>query len=143
MKKILSSGATLEITRAPFSVSHRLFKTVMRELSQVEINVGAKGKDIQDLFKLEVGDQLVNTLKNVAVTLLSSEEIEAVLWVCFDRALYNNQKVTKEIFDEESAAGDYLEIAKEVMIYNMAPFTKSLQSVYQGLRAEKISGTQK
>lgn len=143
MKKILQSGSTLEITRAPFAVSHSLFKTTMRELGKIDLKLGAKGKDLKELFKVEIGDEAVNTFKNVVTSLLSSDDIEAVLWLCFERALYNNQKITRELFDNDVAASDYLEIAKEVMVYNLTPFTKSLQSLLQSVQLEKISDTQK
>lgn len=143
MKKVLDSGSTLEITRSPFALSHRLFKATMKELGHVDLNFGVQGKSVKDVFKMDVNDQVINTIKNTLAKLLCSEEIEAILWLCFERALYNDQKITKDIFENETAAGDFLEISKEVMVYNLIPFSKGLQSLFQGLPINKVSDTQK
>ena len=104
----------------------------------VSLELGLKdGQTLGSLFELELTDEALNTVKNGAFTLLSSQEIEDVLWECFDRCLYNNKKITKSLFDEEQVAEDYLEIAKEVMVLNLAPFRRSLESLFPNFRLER------
>ena len=144
MKKTLTSGAILDITRAPFVTSHRLFKTILKELKDVQLRLGLKGgQTLGGVFDLELTDEAIDTVKNAFLTLLSSQEIEDCLWECFERVTYENKRLDKKLFEDEKIAGDYLEIAKEVMLFNIAPFQQSLVSLFPGIRFQKTSGSQK
>lgn len=138
MKVTLKSGAILDITRSPFVIGHKLFKTVLNELKSVDLKLGLKeGQTLGSMFDLELTDDVLNTAKNSIFTLLSSQAIEDVLWECMPRVLYDNKKVDKALFDDEKIAEDYLEVAKEVMVVNLAPFRKSLASLFPNFRLEK------
>lgn len=139
MKMTLKSGATLDITRAPFVISHKLFKTVLKELKEVNLKLGLKeGQTLGNLLELDMTDEVLNTAKNSIFTLLSSQEIEDSLWECFGgRVLYNNKKVDLKLFDNEKIQEDYHEIMKEVMTANLSPFRKSLESLFPKFRLEK------
>lgn len=133
LKKTLDSGALLEVTLAPFAVGHNLLKSVMRELESVNINLGLKGKNtLKDVFS-DIGDEAVNTIKNLAVRLVASEKVEESLWACMERATYNNIKISRDTFEDEKSRGDYLIVAKEVLWYNLGPFLKNLSSMFPGL----------
>lgn len=140
MKMTLKSGATLDVTRSPFEICHRLFKTVIKELKSVDLELG---QNLGSTFSLDLTDKTLNTAKNAIFTLLSSQEIEDVLWECFGRVLYNNKKLTKNLFDEEKAMEDYLEIAKEVLVFNLTPFQKSLESLFPGVQLKRLTEGQK
>lgn len=144
MKTTLKSGAILDITRSPFTIGHRLFKTVLKELKGVNLKLGLKeGQTLGSLFELELTDEALDTAKNGILTLLSSQEIEDVLWECMIRVRYNDKKIEPSLFDDEKIAEDYLEIAKEVLLVNLAPFRKSLESLFPGFRILKSTDTQK
>ena len=143
MKVTLKSGAILDVTRV-FVTSHKLFKVVLKELKGVNLKLGLKeGQSLNNLFELEITDDVLNTAKDGIFTLLSSQEIEDALWECFERCLYNNKKITKALFDEEKVSADYLEICKEVMVYNTIPFRQSLTSLFPGIRLGKPTVDQK
>jgi hypothetical protein len=127
LKKTLDSGAIFEVQMAKFKVGHRLFKAVMRELKDIEMPGSA------NVFSM---------IKNVATGLLSSGEIEAVLWECMEVSLYNNIKVTPDLFEDEKVREDYLVVAKEVLMYNLIPFSKNLRSLFSDIQ-EKIIVIQK
>ena len=131
MKVTLKSGAVLDITRAPFEEGHNLFKTVLKEMKGVSLKMGLeKSKTIENIFDLEINDDILNTAKYGIFTLLSSQEIENALWNCFGgRILYNNKKILgKDFFNDEKICEDYHEVMKEVMTANLSPFQKSLAS---------------
>ena len=136
MKMTLKSGAILEVTRSPFVISHKLFKTVLKEMKGVSLKLGLKEiKTFGELFNLEVTDDALNTIKDSFVTLLSSQEIEDALWECFPRILYNNKKIeSKNFFDDEKTCADYLEVCKEVATENLRPFRQSLESLFPNFR---------
>ncbi len=138
MKITLKSGAILDITRSPFVIGHKLFKTVLKELKDVNLKLGLKeGQTLGGLFELELTDDALNTAKNGILTLLSSQEIEDVLWECFERCLYENKKITKNLFDDEKVCEDYLEVYKEVMTLNLAPFQAGLGFLFPNFRLKR------
>ncbi|RTL04654.1 hypothetical protein EKK58_10110 [Candidatus Dependentiae bacterium] len=132
ISKKLPSGAELYITMASFEVGHRLLKAVMKEAETININFGANAKSFKDFAELDVNDTTINTLKNIVARLISSDLIENVAWECMAYATYNKVKIVKEnnVFDEPSARGDYLIVVKEVMIFNLLPFSQSLGSLF-------------
>ena len=133
LKKKLESGADIEIQMASWEVCNRLLKVVMREVEAVKINLGAKG-GMKSLADLDVNDDLLNTIKDISARLISSDAVEAVLWDCFKTVVYNGQRITKrDVFEPAEAREDYLPIAKEVLVYNLAPFFKSLGSMWSGI----------
>lgn len=107
LKKKLESGAEIEVTLASFPEGHRLFKVVAKELQGLDLAIG--------------------TVQNLALKLISSEEIEAALWPCMARGVYNNsQKIVPSLFEDPAIRCDFLEIAKEVMVFNLTPFSKNV-----------------
>lgn len=145
MKVTLKSGAILDITRSPFVVSHKLFKTVLKELKSVTIKLGLKeGQTLGGLFDLELTDEALNTAKDGIFTLLSSQEIEDALWDCFGgRILYNNKKIDMGSFNDEKMQEEYHEIMKEVLGFNLHPFKQSLISLFPKLNLTKVILDQK
>lgn len=144
MKITLKSGAALEITRSPFVVGHKLFKTILKELKDVNLKLGLKeGQTVGSLFQFELTDEALNTAKDGILTLLSSQDIEDILWECMDRVLYNNKKLDKNSFNDDKLAEDYYEIMKEVMTINIAPFRKSLESLFPKVRLLSLKENQK
>ena len=136
-KKTLDSGAVLEVTMSPFGVGHRLLKVLMRELEGVNLTLGSM-KDWKEMFE---GEGL-NTLKNVLSTLIASDALEEALFACMERATYNGVKITKDIFEDTNARGDYFIIAKEVAWFNLSPFFKNLRSLVPQAAAS-LTGTQR
>lgn len=139
LKKILDSGATLEVTMCPFQEGNKLLKAVMKEAESVKVVLGIKGKTLKDIADLELTDDVLDTVKNIVARLLSSDEIEAALWVCLGRATYNNKKITPETFEDEEARSDYFVVMKEVLGFNLRPFVKNLASLFTGLLEKSIN----
>lgn len=112
MEKTLDSKAVVQINMAPFGVSHRLLQAVMREVGVVRLSEGEQ-----------------EFAKNIVVRLISSPEVESILWECMGRCLYNGQKITKDTFESEQNRGDYLVVSKEVLEVNLIPFLSNLGSL--------------
>lgn len=141
MKKTLPSGAELDITRAPFVTGHKLFKTVVREFkNNVQIKLGIKdGQSISDLAKMELSDDAINTVKDSLFTILSSDDVESVLWECMDRVRYNGKKVDRVLFDDENIQEDFFVIFKEVAVYNLIPFGRGLESLFPSALVQRFT----
>lgn len=114
-KVSLPSGAELEMTLAPFLEGRRLSKAVANCLKKVNIDSNTE---------LEAN---INTLKDVFVECLTSQEVEDSILLCLKRCTYNKQRVTSwDIFEDVNARQDYISVCWEVCKFNLAPFMKSL-----------------
>lgn len=119
----LKSGRKLRIEAASFRKSKDLFDAVSKEIK-------ANNFDPKAEFD-------INFVKNIALGLVSSPNVEAALWPCFTKCLYHdNTKVDSDLFEDVSAREDYLEICLEVCKENILPFTKNLSSKYEPILKE-------
>lgn len=109
LKKTLESGVELTVSLASFPEGHRLFKAVTKELQSINL--------------------AEDTVQKLSMQLVSSDAIEQALWPCMARATYNGLKVNPELFENAEARCDFLEIMKEVLAYNLVPFSKNLGSL--------------
>jgi hypothetical protein len=141
MKKVLESGAVLDLSICSFAEGTKLMKAVAKELKNTQISLGVKER-VSDFFKLNLGDDALNTIKNLVTGLLSSDEIEAALWPCIERGTYNGIHIQKDIFEDEKTRADYIPILKEALVYNLTPFFKSLRSLVKEIPIAS-SSTQK
>lgn len=109
----LPSGATLRITMSSFAVAKALYLAVLEEAKSMTLPT-------QDT---EIG---MNFYKDLFCFGITSKRIEACLAECLKKALYNNLRITDEVFESEDARQDYLSVLLEVAKVNLEPFTKSL-----------------
>lgn len=115
----LKSGAELSMTVAPFADGMKLFKTIARELKQVDIELG-------DLDVSKLAGKDINSIKNVVFQLLGSDAVEACVFDCLKRCTLNGVRITKETFEDENARPDFLPAAWEVIKLNLRPFVSGL-----------------
>lgn len=105
------SGATIKISEAAFVDAARLKRAIWRE-------VGLKdGFDIER----DAGD-LISQL----IRLLGSEEIDALLWPCMGRCLYNGERVQPGLFDRPGTRQDYYAIVAACLKANLGPLLEGL-----------------
>lgn len=99
------SGATVVINHASWKDAKRLKQAIEREII--------------------VGGEI-----NLSTVLLvdSSTAVDEALAPCLARCLYNNEKITDQIFDDPKARGDYYDIAMACVKENLAPLGESLLS---------------
>lgn len=120
----LPSGAVLKVHSASFAESKALYQALMDEVKGVSFN-----------GKADLG----NALKDVLSIAVSSKKIEAALWVCMARCIYNSGagdlKIDQDTFEPVKARGDYTAICKEVMEENVGPFAKGLYAEFQRIMA--------
>lgn len=135
-KVSLPSGAELEITLAPFLEGEKLFSATAECLKGVKVDGNT---EVQDLTSN------LNSIKDMFLSCLTSQEMKSAILACLKRCTYNNQRITSwDIFDDAKAREDYLTVCWEVCKFNLAPFTKSLFSKFSALVANtKTSQEQK
>lgn len=115
LKVSLRSGAQLLASLGSFSEGHRLYKAVTRELSRYNLAEG--------------------TAENLAMVMTSSEDVDTALWPCLERATYTPAgqtsllKINQGLFENAEYRSDLLEIQREVLGYNLIPFSLPVGSL--------------
>jgi hypothetical protein len=115
----LPSGAQLKIQLAPFADGKALQMALLEEAKCLRLDMTA-----------EVDG---NFYKDIFCSAFSSKKIEAAVWKCMERALYNDQKITMDTFEPEAARDDYITVVFEVAAENVRPFTKSLYASFAAI----------
>lgn len=120
MDLTLSSGAKLVVTPSSFSVANELKKSMMKACRGINLGL--------DMVEAELA-------------IATSDEAEAWFFKCCEKATYEGQLITKELFDDPKigpkAREDYHKIFAEVVKANVAPFFKNPFSVFKELGEKK------
>lgn len=127
---VLPSGAKLVVTGAPFVQALALNKALMK---------AAKGLPMAaDPLQMDL-----SVLKDAILGAATSDEVEAILFTCMERALYNGSRVNRGLFDEpgagEDARKDFYVIAWHVIEVNCGPFFVQTFSWLKALRPAPAS----
>lgn len=117
MEKVtLPSGSILGLALAPFTEARALQQAIATEL----IGVKAMGAAAGEIDK--------NFIKDVLLTAISSDKIEAALKKCLARCTYNDSKINDDLFEPADARQDYLPVLQHVALANLEPFLKGLST---------------
>lgn len=74
------------------------------------------------------GDISYEDVFGLAMAVDSDIEVFDACFECLDKSIYNNVKITKEVFEDETARGDLYEVLFYCLKVNVYPFFKSLLS---------------
>jgi hypothetical protein len=121
MKEVtLPSGRTAKISPATFAESKEVYQDILSEANSLDFS-GARELD-------------PNFIKNILCTLLTSRKLEASILVCCKRVDYNGQRIADtSLFEDEEGRMDYFDLLREVAMFNISPFTKSLSAEFGNL----------
>lgn len=118
-KVILASGAELELQPCEFKDALALQQLAVKEI-----------------VATQSGD--TDVMKAVLFSALSSPEMEKMFWVCAKGCLYKNQRISKELFEDEKVREDYVQVYTEVLRFTLAPFMKNAPCALKAF-AEKMA----
>ncbi len=125
----LPSGATLKLAPAPFKDAKALYQALLAELRTVSIDAGDKS----------AAELYASVYKDLFCIGFSSKAIEACIWKCLERCLYNDFKVNEDTFEPVAARDDYMVVCMEAVKENVGPFAKSLFAEYKRVTATTAS----
>lgn len=101
----LASGVRATINPAPWKDAKALKKAIERELA------------------------LAGGLTTSTVLMVdSSEAVDAALWPCLARCLYDGEKITEQLFDKLKPREDYYDVVVACVKENLGPLAVSLLS---------------
>ncbi len=142
----LPSGSKLSMQIAAWQIAANLRWTLAQELKAVGMDFSSgfiqgllrvaltDTKTEEDKTKRRaalltiIGNEEVDTLKNLLMQLGGSPRLEGVIFDCLISCTYNGVKITKDTFEPEDARADFYPLVWEVLKLNLRPFFKSLVS---------------
>lgn len=96
--------------------------------SLVEKAVLKQGINVFDFFSR--GDLTYEDLFHLAMTIDSDIEVFDACFECLDKSIYNDVKITKAVFEDETARGDLYEVLFYCLKVNVYPFFRHLLSSF-------------
>jgi hypothetical protein len=131
----LPSGAILKITVAPFADAHGLLKAILKAVKGMQISGDALDTDMS-LDGLRKSPAVLSQLIDKVLSIATSEEVEMMLWKCFERTTYQGVKLVRTLLDDPNLSSgireDYYTICMKVIEANCKPFFKQ---TFSGLLA--------
>ena len=124
------SGATLEITVAPFDDADALRKALLRSFKGIPLSANILEQDVTDF-------------KDAFISAWTSDEVEKCLFKCFERVAYEGIRLTRSLFDDPELGTrlrkDYLTVCQEVIRVNCSPFfDQILSTLREKLRTKLV-----
>lgn len=126
-KEKLQSGNTLSITLAPIKDSYKLFQTVVLEFKKNGIDL--KLDRDTDIDFLKIFESNVSACLSGLANIITSDAVLEVIMEMGQRCIYTvngvSQKVSMEVFEEESNRKDFFEVLMKIALRNLKPFFQS------------------
>ena len=114
LKFQLKSGKIAELNLASIDNALALYRAVIQECK------GA-GLDISGEDETTIGDLLKKNMEAI-LNILGSEQVMEAIKNCCDEVLYDKQKFSMDIFEDERARGDFFGLMLLVAVENLRPF---------------------
>ena len=119
-----ANNANLKINDATFSEAIELQRVIFEEAKKLKLDIGEI-----EVEQFSSVSSLLNCFKDLFLNLMTSKDFDAIVFKCLKHCTYNDIQITKNLFEDiPDVRGDYYEIIKECVEYNLAPFIKSLTS---------------
>lgn len=135
------SNAKVCITISDYSTSFDLMKAVLRAVRQGGLSSKMPGgddmADLADFTKKDLKE--IGGLLDAVVDVITSKEVEDLIFKCMERCTYDDEKITRATFEKEERRGDFLYVAFEVLKANVNPFMSHLTSGLKGIFQQKKS----
>lgn len=147
-KLTLPSGHELTINHVPAAAAFHLKRVCANECAKIGIQF-SEGI-IPALLSMDKGNVIaalggtdVNTLKNLFLQLVGSEEVDRAILGCVGKWMLDGKAITFETFEPDDCRGDYYPMAVEVAKEALVPLFRSLASLLPDLSSQKESSSQK
>ena len=121
----------LKITPSSFEIAMNLNDAVLESINKTKIDIGDFGiNDINsdDPTQIKINNNMIETLIKLLLTTMSSKKIRECLLECAKRAIYNNEKIDIDFFENDDNRPLYFPIMVEIIKSNLAPFFTGITS---------------
>lgn len=114
LKFQLKSGRIVEMNLASVETALALYRAVMQECQQAKIDLTIK----EGMTLLE----LLGKNSEPLLRVMGSEDVMDAVKNCCTKVIYNKQKFSMDLFEDEKARGDYFGVMVLVALENLTPF---------------------
>lgn len=122
LKFQLQSGAKVGFNLGTIEQALGLYRALTTECKHAGIDITVKeGETVLDM---------VMKNKEAILNIIGSENILECIKDCCDKVLYNGQRFSMDLFEEEKAREDFFPLMVLVGVENVRPFFPGLHSVY-------------
>lgn len=139
---MLIGDKELKITPASFKLAMDLRKSIIRALKSAGININVGDDftiDEENPLNSKIPDGTVSSLIGSVLSIIGSDDVEEKLFFCAEnRALFGEDKVSRDLFEDPENRQYYDRIMLEVAKVNIEPFIKGITSQLSGRVLEKI-----
>lgn len=125
LKYQLKSGKTVELNLAPVETALALYRAVVTECQACKLDLSIKdGMTMLDLMCQN---------SEVLLRVMGSEYVIESIKACCDKVLYDKQRFSMELFEDEKARGDFFGVMVLVALENLIPFFPQARSLSEML----------
>lgn len=117
----LKSGKKVEFSLSSIDKGLNLFRAFAQELARNNIKLPTEEMSLLNLLEKNQG---------IILNLASSENILECIKECCDKVLYDGQRFSMDLFEDEAARQDFFRIITIVGVETIRPFFPSLETVY-------------
>lgn len=118
----LKSGAKVKYNLASIEQALKLYRALIYECKNA-------GLDITITDESTIADIIMKN-KEAILNIIGSENILECIKDCCDKVLYNGQRFSMDLFEEEKARQDFFPLMVLVGVENVRPFFPELRTVY-------------
>lgn len=121
-KFMLQSGKIVELSLAPIETALNLYRTIICECKNA-------GLDLKILDDETIADLILKNTEAL-LNILGSERVMEVVKECSAKNLYDKQRFSMDLFEDEEARGDFLSVIYLTAVENIRPFFPNLHIVF-------------
>lgn len=122
LKYQLKSGKTVEFNLAGVEQALKLYRGLVYECKNAGLDITVTGE--------ETFLDLIMKNKEAILNIMGSENIIECIKDCCDKVIYNGQKFSIDLFEDEKARQDFFPLMLLVGVENVRPFFPELHTVY-------------
>ncbi len=121
LKYQLKSGRIVEFSLAPVETALALYRAVVSECQRCKFDLAFKEDDTILSLLSKNSEPLLRVM--------GSEYVMEAIKDCCPKVLYNKQKFSMDLFEDEKARGDFFGVMLLVAVENLRPFFPQANSL--------------
>lgn len=128
LKFQLKSGKLLELNLAPIEKALALYRAIVYECKGDKVRID---KLVQALKAAYSGEEIPENIsmldiiaenKEAILSVIGSEYVMNAIQECCDKVIYNKQRFSLELFEEQENRADFFGVMVIVALENLSPF---------------------
>lgn len=129
-KYILNSGKMVEMNLATTEQALSLYRAIIQECKGAGLDITIK----EDTTVQELLDRNMEAKLNV----IGSEKVIDTIIECCDKVLYDKQRFSMELFENEKNKQDFFPLLTLVAVENLRPFFPNLDIIFTAIMSQYL-----